>query len=211
MKCPRLSVQPLPGRDNHMEVTVMASVSRRCSVEGCQNRYHAKGFCEKHYRRQRLTGTTELEILSYPAKFWNKVKKTDSCWLWIGSITMFGYGLFFVDDKKWPAHRYSYFLAHGQFPTDLHVRHKCDTPLCVNPEHLILGTHADNMRDMAERGRAARQKGIDHPRAKLSESNVKEIRALLDSGHSVASISRLYGVTRGCITPIKFGRRWTHV
>ena len=78
-------------------------------------------------------------------RFWKHVNKTDSCWIWTSS-THNGYGRFKLKGKEISAHRFSKLIA-GEDPTGWQVCHKCNNPSCVNPEHLYLGTHADNMHD----------------------------------------------------------------
>lgn len=86
-------------------------------------------------------------------RFWNKVNKTDTCWLWTGCTNGIGYGLIRIDTKLYSTHRFSYELHFGKIPVGIHVLHSCDNPLCVNPEHLFLGNQKDNMRDMMNKGR----------------------------------------------------------
>lgn len=91
------------------------------------------------------------------ARFWAKVKKGEGCWLWTASLRNKGYGAFayrlnrrVIQDR---AHRFSWLLAFGPVPDGLFVLHRCDTPACVRPDHLFLGTNADNVRDMMAKGR----------------------------------------------------------
>lgn len=93
-------------------------------------------------------------------RFEAKFYVTPGCWIWIPPMSKRGYGQLKADGKVWRVHRLSYELYVGAIPNGLVVRHRCDTPSCVNPDHLILGTQADNMRDMAERGRGWWQKSI---------------------------------------------------
>lgn len=86
-------------------------------------------------------------------RFWRHVKKTNTCWLWIGADDGNGYGVFNLDGKAVKAPRMSWALTFGPIPDGLFVLHRCDHPPCVNPQHLFLGTHTDNMKDMVSKGR----------------------------------------------------------
>ena len=91
--------------------------------------------------------------LSVEERFFQKVNKTDSCWLWTGAISSSGYGSFRIGEKNFKAHRQSYIMHTGQIPQSLEVCHSCDVRSCVNPEHLWLGTRSDNMKDMFSKNR----------------------------------------------------------
>lgn len=97
-------------------------------------------------------------------RFWAKVDRTDDCWTWTAATTGSGYGRFGHQNARggWvAAHRFAYELANGPIPDGMFVCHKCDNPPCVNPSHLFLGTHQDNMRDMDAKGRR-RGKELTH-------------------------------------------------
>jgi hypothetical protein len=100
----------------------------------------------------------------------------------------------------------AYELVHGEIPDGVHVLHRCDNPSCVNPKHLFLGTHQDNMRDMSEKGRASR--GEKNANAKLSQEQVLEIKA---SAVSSRKLAPLYAVSDRQIRSIRSGQWWKHV
>jgi hypothetical protein len=153
--------------------------------------------------------------------FWKFVKKTDTCWLWQGVILSQGYGQFYLNKTTYRAHRFSYLLHHGEIPDGLVVMHSCDNRACVNPAHLSLGTPADNSKDMANKGRAA--KGDEHgthlhPESVwrgekvhgsiLKESQVKEIR---ERRKPRKQLAQQFGVSLSTIKAILARRLWKHV
>lgn len=106
-------------------------------------------------------------------RFWSKVTigKTDECWFWNAAKTKDGYGEFGVRNNgvsfKWKAHRFAWVIWFSEDPGSLEVCHRCDNPGCVNPHHLFLGTHADNVRDMIVKGRGPQAKKAKCPRGHL--------------------------------------------
>jgi len=136
-------------------------------------------------------------------------KGSDECWLWDAAKTARGYGRISVRPSSWmPAHRASWEIYRGPIPEGMHVLHHCDTPACVCPEHLFIGTHADNMADMAAKGRAGGKKGENNSNAKLTEVQVLEIRA---STETPAKLGKKYGVTRENIYQIISRKRWAEI
>lgn len=89
-------------------------------------------------------------------RFMSKVQKTDSCWIWIGNLNTTGYGIFKFGRQRYGAHRISYYLHHGKWPVGI-ICHHCDTPQCVNPDHLYDGTSQSNAIDAVVRNRLAKQ------------------------------------------------------
>lgn len=131
------------------------------------------------------------------------------CWMWLGSDQGKGYGNVGHEGRTQRAHRVSYKLFVGPIPDGLHVLHKCDVRLCVNPDHLFLGTNADNVRDMVEKGR--NNFGERNGNAKLTEDKVRDIRAGYELGDTVASLSLSYQVSCTAIYDIVRGDTWRHV
>ena len=146
-------------------------------------------------------------------RFYEKVEliPESTCRWWAASTNGNGYGLFYLDGKMQKAHRVAWILANGPIPDgEGHhgtcVLHRCDNRLCVNPDHLFLGTMADNMDDMAKKGRST--KGERHPKAKLTEGQVLEI---FHAEGLHREIAKNYGISRQQVGDIKLGKSWTHL
>lgn len=145
-------------------------------------------------------------------KFWSHVDKAGECWEWTGGKERDGYGQFRLPNgHRQAAHRYAWEWEHGEpVPTGLVVMHKCDNPGCVNPDHLQVGTHADNMQDRNGKGRQAR--GVRHGNAKLTPDDVRTMRALYaKQGVTQVYLSKRFGVARSHVQRILAGERWTDV
>jgi len=132
----------------------------------------------------------------------------DGCWLWEASRNKDGYGLTSVQGASVSAHRASYEIHVGKIPDGICVLHTCDVPACVRPDHLFLGTHTDNMRDMYAKGRQPDQRGEGNPNARLTENTVREIRAAPGKQRTIAA---KYGITHGMVSMIKNRKKWRHL
>ena len=160
----------------------------------------------------------------------------NGCWLWNTRPAKNRYASFYINNQRIPAHRASWTLFRGGIPRSLHVLHKCDVPLCVNPDHLFLGTHIDNMADMKAKGRARSPSGDDHwarrspeklvrgpdhpwhgvqrrgesnPRAKLTNEQVADIKARIERGDGDVAIAKDFDVRPGAIWFIRTGKHWS--
>ena len=142
-------------------------------------------------------------------RFMSHVKKTDTCWLWVGGVNEGGYGMFKYNSRAARSHRVSWELHCGVVPAHLFVLHKCDVRTCVNPDHLFLGTKRDNNLDMVLKGRQVW--GVRNGRHKLSEEDVVSIRDFRRQGATLRSIASRFRVSSGHICDIIGGRRWVHL
>lgn len=132
--------------------------------------------------------------LPLASRFWLRVEhRPGECWLWTGSRYRNGYGNVHFDGKNIGAHRLAWKLANGEIPAGAMVLHTCDEKLCCNPDHLYLGDHAANMRDMVERRRA-----VGRPRA-LTVAQAEEIRRRVAAGEVQARLAREYGVSTSVV------------
>lgn len=141
------------------------------------------------------------------------LKEPGGCWIWQGRLTKEGYGSLQWNRPGLPrlsnAHRIAFAVYNGE-PGSLYVCHKCDVRACCNPDHLFLGTHADNAADMVSKKRQAR--GMGHGRRSLTEDQVREIRKLYVPGvNTHAEVASIYGVSRSIVSRIVSNKLWPHV
>ncbi len=128
-------------------------------------------------------------------RFNAKVEKVPGvdCWLWIGALKDNGYGDFWFNEKVIGAHRASYLMFKGEVASGHEICHRCDVRCCVNPDHLFTGSRSDNMQDASRKGR------MGHRHAKLTNEEVREIRA---SGKRAPELARRYGVPAAIINGV---------
>jgi hypothetical protein len=185
----------------------------QCAFDGCERDAVSKGYCDKHYRRLLKRGdvndhgSRKVDDGNAVERFHQKYEIDESgCWLWTGGTRPNSKGVpyprHWTDDRKSiGAHRFSFELVRGAIPKGMYVCHKCDTPLCVNPDHLFVGTHHDNMRDMVQKkrsftGRGENKKGL----AKLTNQQADQIRKM-DISHQ--KLATMFGVSATTIGRIK--------
>ena len=137
-------------------------------------------------------------------RFWAKVNKTDTCWLWTSGCQQSGHGRFYVNNTKVYAHRASWFLAGNTIPEGHIIRHKCRSKNCVNPEHLETGTYAENSADMIRDGTSLR--GSKNHANKLTEDQVRVIKAR--SKENQVRLGKEFGVRQSTIYNIIIGKTW---
>lgn len=160
-------------------------------------------------------------------RFWRYVKKApgDGCWIWIGGLTHQGYGAFWANGKTLPAHRYLFVRKRGELAVDQLVCHRCDNPKCVRLSHLFVGSQRDNIHDAISKQRFDPQRitrtphviGEHHPQSKLTEEQVREIRARYQRGRagesspvSLRGLAREYGVSKFAIQYV-LKQGWRHL
>lgn len=154
-----------------------------------------------------LCGPRVYDSPNSDERFWRRVEKSEGCWLWTGPLDQYGYGRLTVRDRHAAAHRVAWALTNGPIPGGLQVLHRCDNPPCVCPDHLFLGTQADNLADAVGKGRLV-LRGSGASGAKLTEDDIRAIRASDD--RQVAMASR-YGVTQAAISAIRLRKTWAHL
>lgn len=190
--------------------------ARPCDVDGCprpaarrlrecfthRNRRYRTGVAGGHIPQMRPRGLSLAESLNWPG-----VRLAPGgCQEFAGNINSEGYGDFWFSGARVTAHRVSYSLYVGDLSEGEVVRHRCDNRKCINPRHLDKGSVADNARDMVERGRSSM--GERNGRAKLTEAQVREI---LVSQDSTASLARQFGVGETTVRKVRLGRSWLHI
>jgi hypothetical protein len=134
-----------------------------------------------------------------------------SCKLWTRGTHRNGYGTVNHCGRNMLVHRVAYMLFKGDIPQGKMVLHSCDNRRCVNPDHLRLGDHKDNMGDMKARGRSARQMGSSHGMSKFSEACVLKAVKLLEGGLPLTEVSKITGMSCATLCDIRKGVAWSHV
>jgi len=191
-----------------------------CSVSGCEGAVDSWGLCNKHYLRLRKHGSVDENLSTHAPmeeRFWRRVaKRTEQeCWEWVGTKRNTGYGVIHSGGrggKYVSTHRYSCGLHHGPPPTPTHVAmHSCDNRSCVNPHHLRWGTASENIKEAFTKNRKQPTilRGLENPRSKLNEDQVRFVRA--NAGLGPAKLGRICGCAPTTIHAVLSGRTWKHL
>lgn len=146
-------------------------------------------------------------------RFWEKVDRRgpDECWMWHGSLSN-PYGAIHVDGKEIRASRFSYELHFGSIPDGLNVLHKCDTPGCINPNHLFLGTQLENMQDCKRKGRNGAAVGVARPNHKLTPELVIQLRQMHGKGDcTYSALARIFNLEKTVVRSAIIKKTWKHV
>jgi len=136
------------------------------------------------------------------------------CWLWLRAVrpkSNGDYGVLWTGDKLVGAHRFSFEAFTGPIPDGLYVCHSCDNPICVNPEHLFVGTQRENLEDCDRKGRWPSRGGAKNGNAKITEADVAEMRRLRREGHKTLLIAYRFGISWRAAQAICAGTAWQHV
>ena len=196
----------------------MDMVARTCPT--CGTHFTTKAFRLKHGRGTYCSRSCAARDQHHPitdlrVRFLRKVAvgiEPGDCWLWTGAIANSGYGSMMVrTGQTEQAHRLSYELHHGPIPPGKWVLHTCDVRACVAPHHLFLGTRQDNIDDMMDKGRNRQPSGTASQRAKLSDDDVRAIRAAAAAGERQVDIAARFGITQVNVSWIVLRKGWKHI
>ena len=191
---------------------------KNCRVDGCTNSAgkNKNSYCYMHYNRIMKTGSPGPagKLRSNGLSLEDKLRfsgwdvNDNGCWLWNGTLSH-GYGLVSVDGGQLLTHRAAYETWVGPIPEGMYVCHECDTPRCMNPDHLFVGTNQDNLADM--RSKRRHSYGERRYNARLTEAKVLEARRLRREGVPVLTLAARFGVSKRQIYKVTNGEQWKHL
>ncbi len=192
-------------------------LNRTCSIEGCKKPHLSRGFCAMHYRRNHLYGDPlivklkQLHGATLLERWEHYVpERGTGCWEWRGNRDTNGYGRLNIGDVPQLAHRIAWELFRGPITSEEHICHRCDNPPCVRPEHLFKGDHTSNMADKMrkKRHRYGVSRGVAHGGVKLTEDDVRAIRA---STLKLRELAEVYSISMTQASDIRRLKSWRHL
>ncbi len=190
--------------------------SKQFSTHQCRIRIGQGKFCSRQCSGHGKRGGT-LRRTPISDRFYKLVAPADAngCMVWLGGkVSKGGYGQLKAGGRyggSLKAHRVAWELRNGPIPDGMVVCHRCDNPPCVNPDHLFIGTHADNVADMDSKGRRKTLRGQNARNAKLNEQQVVAIRRERENGRSLQSLANAFGVSQATISLIANHKLWSHI
>lgn len=200
-----------------------------CTFEGCKEPTFAASLCGVHYKRKLRHGDPGVVVPlrrrrgevwtrdQWIAAFESRLERRENgCLEFTGLLSMgtHGYGRIYFETRMQFAHRVAYEIANGPIPAGMNVCHHCDNPPCCDPNHLFLGDNSANHADMWSKGRGyvpTPARGEAHERAKVTEDQVREIRAANLGGENKSAIARRLGISRHIVVNICLRKTWKHV
>ncbi len=177
----------------------------KCCSRACRDLYMRKEY------HSPLALSYDQSIERLKISFYKKITRTETCWLWKGSINHKGYGLVGFSRKNISAHRASWIIHNGQIPAEKWILHHCDVRNCVNPLHLFIGDLRANIDDMMKKGRQNSAKGEAQPNAKFKNNDIIEIREMFKINIPISEIANKFNVAKSTIKNIKSNKAWRHV
>ena len=144
-------------------------------------------------------------------RFWDKIRKTETCWIWEAGKNKDGYGYFSLAGKNLRAHRVLWEMINGPIQIGAVLCHECDNRACVNPEHLWVGSDQSNASDMVRKGRSFRPTGLLNNNAKITPAKVRKMRALRGSGVLLREIAKTFNVSVSLVSLIVRRLSWTSI
>jgi hypothetical protein len=153
------------------------------------------------------------QILSDPPQLWSRAVWEGECLVWQGATSGMGYGHLRYEGRDVSAHRLAAELTYGPIPPGMHVCHRCDNPPCINPDHLFIGTPADNMADRNAKGRhrSNPRRGETCTQAVLTDALVVEARSLYEAGETINALSARFGIDFRTLGLAIRGKTWAHL